>query len=87
MDPGIIGGVASEFIKQGTLGLIIVVLLGVCIALWRAYEGAHKARLTDAKDFIDKYVVLLEKSMTAQKDTSTILEVIKERVSQGRQNG
>ncbi len=87
MDPTVIGGVASEFMKQGTLGLVIVVLISVSIALWRAYQGAHQARLTDAKDFMDKYVALLEKSMTAQKETGTILEVIKERISQGRSTG
>ena len=87
MDPSVLSTVAQKFLEQGIIGGVAVILVGVAIALWRAYENAQAARLTDAKDFMDKYVTMLEKSMSAQKDTQTILEVIKERVSQGRNNG
>lgn len=84
MDPASMTAVGTEFIKQGTLGLIIVILLTVVGVLWRKYTIAHEARYTDATAFMDRYVRLLEKTMEAQQDTNNVLEIIKDRVTTSR---
>ena len=84
MDPATMSAVASEFMKQGFMGAVIVMLLFVIAALYKKNGELNEGRLTDKTTFMDKYVTLLEKMMESQHDTNTILEVIKDRLSQGK---
>ncbi len=82
MDPATLSAVAAEFMKQGIIGAVVVVLLVVVGVLWKKYTDVQDARLKDMASFMEKISLLVEKMMTAQKDTNTILEIIRDRVSQ-----
>jgi hypothetical protein len=82
MDPATLSVVAAEFMKQGIIGAVVVVLLVVVGVLWKKYTDVQEARLKDMNSFMEKFGVILEKTMVAQKDTNTILEIIRDRVSQ-----
>lgn len=84
MDPATMTTVVGEFMKQGVIGAVVIVLMVAVGALWKKFTDSQDARLKDAGLFMDRLVTLLEKTMTAQTDTNTVLEIIKDRVSHGR---
>lgn len=80
MDPSVATSATAELLKQGLLGVICVLLLVGCVALWRAYHGSLEARVKDAHDATEKYQTLLERVRDALNDTNTALALIKEKL-------
>lgn len=84
MDPATAGTVATSFLEKGVLGTVIVALMLICGALWRAYSNSVSERISDLKANTDKHVDLIEQVIDAQKDSMSILQSIKDRLERRR---
>jgi hypothetical protein len=85
MDPTVTGTAAASLVKEwGAPGAIIVLLAIVCAGLWRAFSASISARIDDMKENTKKYDDLVEKVIDAQRDTETVLHVLKDRMEKRR---
>jgi predicted negative regulator of RcsB-dependent stress response len=80
MDPSIATSATAELLKQGLLGVALVILIVVCAALAKAYHGANEARIKEGQEASAKYQALLERVKDALNDCNTALALIKDRM-------
>lgn len=81
MDPATITTIITEILKYGTAGLIILVLMFVIWHLWADNKSHITARLADQEAFRNKLSDLVSNSITATKDLSNMIELLKEKLS------
>lgn len=68
--------IASELLKSGLLGALIVVLAGVVVALWRTNNELHQKRLDEAKLFAQRVDEVHSKRLEeAQAHSAQMLKV------------
>ncbi len=84
MDPAATAAASETLIKQGSLGILALLLIVACGVLWKAYSNANAARIKAEDENRDKYISLLEKVMSALNDNNTILHIVKDRMGNRR---
>ena len=80
MDPATITTIVTEILRYGTGGLIITVLIVVIWHLWTDNKAHINARLADQSQFQDKLATLVTNSITATKELSNMIELLKEKI-------
>lgn len=80
MEPATIATIIAEILKYGTAGVIITVLMWVIWTLWADNKSHISARLADQNAFQNKLSDLVSNSITATKDLSNMIELLKEKI-------
>lgn len=84
MDPATMTTLITEVLRYGGTGLIIATLMFVIWSLWNDNKAHITARLADQSEFQDKLSTLVSNSITATKDLSNMIELLKEKIKPDR---